>query len=420
MSVHEAVIRLAREESGHVLALLAHRFGDLDLADEAVQDALLSASQWSTIPDNPPAWLYTVARNNAVDRIRRADAERRRIHSAAPELLAEAGSQQGGYEETPMIVEHSDVGDEQLRLLLLCCHPALERDTQVALTLRLVGGLTTAEIAAAFFVPEATLAQRIVRAKRKIRDAAIPLSIPARLDDRVDALLTVLYLVFNEGYLSRGDTPGIRVDLVEEAIRLTRRAAEVLPDSAEVDGLLALELFTHARTAARLVEGELVLLDDQERGAWDGELIGEANAILFAALRRMHPGPFQLQAIIAAHHANALTAAATDWNAIVAAYRQLAAIAPSPVVTLNHSVAVSMAEGPRAGLRMLDTVAGLDDYYLYWAARGEMLARAGETSAAVVALRGARLRVQNAVEQRHLDRRIEALSGMTGGCAFRQ
>jgi RNA polymerase sigma-70 factor (ECF subfamily) len=413
VSVHEAVTRLAREESGHVLALLAHRFGDLDLADEAVQDALLTASQWSTIPDNPPAWLFTVARNNAVDRLRRADVERRRIHAAAPDLLAESSRQQGADEEDPMIVEHSEVGDEQLRLLLLCCHPALERDTQVALTLRLVGGLTTAEIAAAFFVPEATLAQRIVRAKRKIRGAAIPLSIPARLDDRVDALLTVLYLVFNEGYLSRGDTPGIRVDLVDEAIRLTRRAAEVLPESAEVYGLLALELFTHARTPARLVAGELVLLDDQDRGVWSAELIDEANAVLFSALRRMHPGPFQLQAIIAAHHANAPTADATDWGAIVAAYRQLAAVAPSPVVTLNYSVAVSMAEGPRKGLRMLDTVVGLDEYYLYWAARGELLARAGETVEAVAALRRARLTAQNPAEQRHLDRRIAALTALS-------
>jgi RNA polymerase sigma-70 factor (ECF subfamily) len=400
--VTEAVTRLAREESGHVLALLTHRFGDLDLADEAVQDALVEALAWTTVPDNPAAWLYTVAKNRAIDRLRRQETARRRLAAAAPDLVAETERE----EEPDMIVDHADVGDEHLRLVLLCCHPALDRDTQVALTLRLVGGLTTQEIAAAFLVPEATLAQRIVRAKRKIRDAGIPLSIPAHLDERVDALLTVLYLIFNEGYLSRGSDDPIRVDLVTEAVRLTRQAAALLPDNAEVEGLLALELFAAARTDSRLADGELVLLEDQDRSTWDLALIDRANRQLVHALGLMQPGPFQVQAVIAAHHANARTAADTDWAAIASAYAQLYAMTGSPVVALNRAVAVSMADGPRAGLALLDAIDGLDDYYLLHAARGELLHRCGEANAATSAFRTARRLANNPAERRHLDRRI--------------
>ncbi|MCU1439816.1 MAG: polymerase [Rhodoglobus sp.] len=396
-----------------MIALLAHRFGDLDLADDAVQDALLEALHWNEIPDNPAAWLYTVARNRAIDRLRREASARRRLLSAAPDLLSQQAqatqptdpSQQT--EEGPaMIVEHSDVGDEHLRLALLCCHPALDRDSQVALTLRLVGGLTTAEIAAAFLLPEPTLAQRIVRAKRKIRDAGIPLTIPAALDERVDALLTVLYLIFNEGYLSRGSTVTVRVDLVDEAVRLTRQALELLPANAEVEGLLALELFTRARSDARIAGGELVLLENQDRTTWNLSEIDAANRILVAALSRMNPGPFQLQAVIAAHHANAPTAADTDWPSIAGAYAQLSAMTASPVVALNRAVAVAMADGPRAGLVLLDAIAGLDDYHLYWAARGELLVRSGDKDAAACAFRRARELATNPAEQRHLDRRI--------------
>ncbi len=312
-----------------------------------------------------------------------------------------------------MIVDYREVGDEHLRLLLLCCHPALDRDAQVALTLRLVGGLTTPEIAAAFLLPEATLAQRIVRAKRKIRDAGIPLSVPENLDERVDALLTVLYLVFNEGYLPRGATDAaVRVDLVDEAIRLTRQAAELLPDSAEVEGLLALELFTRARTESRTdAAGELVLLEHQDRTGWDLETIEQANRILVAALARMRPGPFQLQAIIAAHHANARTAADTDWAGDRRrTYAQLEQVTGSAVVALNHAVAVSMADGPRAGLAMLDRIVGLDGYHLFHAARAELLARAGDVDAAATAFRAARALATNPAEQRHLERRIAALN----------
>jgi RNA polymerase sigma-70 factor (ECF subfamily) len=271
-----------------------------------------------------------------------------------------------------------------------------------------VGGLTTPEIAAAFLVPEATLAQRIVRAKRKIRDAGIPLSIPASLDERIGAVLTVLYLVYNEGYLSRS-SEGARVDLVDEAIRLTSALASLVPGNAEVLGMLALELYGRARTSSRFVRDELVLLEDQDRTTWDSAGIERANSALTAALALEVPGPFQLQAWIASHHANARTAADTDWSAIASAYLQLLAMTPSPVVALNHAVAVAMADGPPAGLALLDAVTGLDEYHLYWAARGELLARSGDPDAAAPAFRRARALATNPAEQRHLDRRIAAL-----------
>jgi len=377
--IPDAVTRLAREESGHVLALLASRFG-LDAADDAVQDALVEALNWRAVPDNPAAWLYTVARNRAIDRIRRDAVARRRTLDAGADLAVLHPSTHDPYdteEEDDMIVDHSEVGDEQLRLMLLCCHPALARDAQVALTLRLVGGLTTDEIAAAFLLPEATLAQRIVRAKRKIRDAGIPLSVPAALDERIDALLGVLYLVFNEGYLSRGDAAGARVDLMEESIRLAIRLMGLLPGNAEVEGLVALQLYVRARTDARFAGGELVLLEQQDRSLWDLELIGQADAVLAAAMSRGTPGPYQLQAVIAGYHSNARTASDTDWPAIASVYGRLLEATPSPVVALNHAVAVAMADGAPAGLRLLDELSGLDDYHLYWAARGELLARAG-------------------------------------------
>ncbi|MEL0626179.1 sigma-70 family RNA polymerase sigma factor [Salinibacterium amurskyense] len=416
----EAVTRLAREESGHVLALLTHRFG-LDVADDAVQDALVEALNWAVVPDNPAAWLYTVARNRAVDRVRRDAAAARRLARAAPDLVlaAERNGASGGNdgpggndEEVPELIDDAHYsGDEHLRLLLLCCHPALNRDTQVALTLRLVGGLTTAEIAAAFLLPEQTLAQRIVRAKRKIRDAGIPLSIPEDLTLRVDALLTVVYLIFNEGYLSRGSATGARIDLVEEAIRLTITARELLPGNPEVEGLLALELYARARHDTRFRGDELVLLEHQDRTRWDGELIEQANGLLHSALARRQPGPFQTQAVIARHHATARAAADTDWPAIASAYAVLLAMTGgSPVVALNRAVAVSMADGPDAGLRLLAEITGLENYHLYWATRAELLLRAGDADAAAKAFARARDLATNAAEQQHLDRRIAQLS----------
>ena len=423
-TVQVALTTVAREESGRVLALLARRFGDVDLADESVQDALVEAARvWPVqgVPANPPGWLLTVAKHKAIDRLRRAASAQRRTMAAARDLSvlhdAEFEDGAGGDE---MIDDEQPLADDRLRLVLLCCHPALDRDAQVALTLRMVGGLTTPEIASAFLVPEATLAQRIVRAKRKIRVAGIPLSIPADpadLDGRVDAVLAVLYLIFNEGYLTRSDRDVVvRVDLVDEAVRLTAAMAELLPEHAEVAGLLALEMFHRSRLSTRAdAMGDLVLLDQQDRTRWDLEAIGRANAVLHRAMRRMQPGPYQLQAIIAGHHANARTASDTDWSAIAGLYRQLAVVAPSPVVRLNHAVAVAMADGPHAGLAMLDELeaagdlVGLERYHLLHATRAELSLRAGRVAEARQAFVLARATAFTPAEQRHLDRRIAAL-----------
>jgi RNA polymerase sigma-70 factor (ECF subfamily) len=398
--IADAVTRLAREESGRVLALLARRFRTLDAADDAVQDALVRAlTAWQTgIPDNPAAWLYTVARNSLIDQVRRDESSRKQLRAAAPELVAPPE------EEPDMIMDDSSLGDERLRLLLLCCHPALDRDTQVALTLRLAGGLSAAEVAAAYLLPEATLTQRIVRAKRKIREAGMPLSIPANLDDRVGSLLRVLYLIFNEGYLSRGAGHITRVDLITEAIRLTRQVVDELPSSAEAEGLLALELYHHARLTSRVDGlGELVLLDRQDRSTWNLEEISEANHRLRSAMARLTPGPYQVQAIIAGHHANARTADDTDWSAIAELYGQLGRMAPNPVVELNRAVAIAMADGPLAGLAVLDRLGGLEEYHLYHATRGELLARAGRPARA--SFERARELTTNEAERRHLARR---------------
>ena len=407
-SVEAALTAATREESGRVLALLARRFGDLDLADDAVQEALGEAVRtWpiNGVPKNPGGWLLQVARRKAIDQLRRSSSAHRRTMAAAP-LLVDVDQPAG---DEPLVDDLGEVADERLRLMLLCCHPAIDRDAQVALTLRLVGGLTTDEIAAAFLVPEPTLAQRIVRAKRKIRDAHIPLSIPADLDGRVDVLLGVLYLVFNEGYLSRGAHPSVvRVDLVDEAIRLTELLVGLLPESAETRGLLAMELYHSSRIATRLdLAGDLVLLEDQDRTRWDLAAVRRANAILSDALARMRPGPYQLQAIIAGHHANARTAADTDWSAIAALYRQLADMTGSAVVRLNHAVAVAMADGPLAGLALLREISGLDDYYLLHAAQAELLIRSGDIDGARAAFVVARSLTDNPAEQRHLDQRLQ-------------
>ncbi|WP_407342753.1 RNA polymerase sigma factor [Pengzhenrongella phosphoraccumulans] len=414
-AVDAAISLLAREESGRIIALLAHRFGDVDLADEAVHEALIAAVEtWPErgIPDNPAGWLRTAARNRAIDRIRRATSARRRLLEAAPELLAgdveEPDLEELDGERDDLIVDEVAVRDEQLRLMLLCCHPALDVDAQVALTLRLVGGLSTPEIASAFLLPTATLAQRIVRAKRKIQDARIPLSIPADLDGRVGTVLTVLYLIFNEGYLSRGAADAVvRVDLAQEAIRLTRLLVELVKPTPEAEGLLALELFQHARVATRVDDaGDLVLLERQDRTRWDLPRILEANRVLATAMARGHPGVFQVEALIAAQHANARTAADTDWPAIVGLYAQLEAMTGSPVVRLNRAVAVAMADGPHAGLALLDPLDGLDGYHLLHATRGELLLRADRGSEAEVAFGRALMLATNPAEVRHLERRV--------------
>jgi len=417
-----ALIELAREHSGRVLALLARQFNDLDLADESVQDGLLEAARsWPRqgIPENPAGWLMTVARNKAVDRLRRAASARRRTLAAAPDLVAGSavldGSDSAGGTVDERIAggEQMQVGgrdgdEDQLRLMLLCCHPALDRDSQVALTLRLVGGLTTPEIASAFLIPAATLAQRIVRAKRKIRDARIPLRIPDRLTERVDAILGVLYLIFNEGYLSRTDNAQIiRLDLADQAIRLTQLLYRLLPENSETGGLLALQVFHRARLGGRVDSaGELVLLADQDRSLWDVRMIEQANVILAGAVQRMQPGPYQLQAIIAAQHANAPSQESTDWPAIAVLYQQLSAMTESPVVALNRAVAVAMADGPLAGRALLDQLTGLERYHLFHAARGELQLQAGNPGAARDCFTTARALTENPAERQHLDRRV--------------
>jgi RNA polymerase sigma-70 factor, ECF subfamily len=414
--VAATITALTRSEGGRVLAILARQFRDLDVAEESLQDALSrAATRWPAdgIPTNPPAWLLTVARNSAVDRLRRAKSARNRLRAAAKDLVAAEDSEPVS---DALIVESvvtdslaGDADESHLRLVLLCCHPALDRDAQVALTLRLVGGLTTPEIAAAFLVPEATLAQRLVRAKRKIRDAHIPLSMPERLDDRLDAVLQVIYLVFNEGYLSRsaGDA-AVRVELVDEALRLTRLVARLVPDHGEVLGLLALELFATSRWATRTDDqGDLVLLDDQDRSRWSLDLVAEGNEVIAEIIRRRQPGQFQIQAMIARYHANARTAADTDWSTIAQLYQQLLAVTRSPVVALNHAVAVGMADGPLAGLRQLERISALDHYHLFHASRGELLLRAGRAGDALASFREARRLTDNLAEQRHLDRRID-------------
>jgi RNA polymerase sigma-70 factor, ECF subfamily len=426
--VSEAVTRMAREESGRVLALLARRFSDVDLADEAVQEALIEASSmWPTrgIPTNTAGWLLMVARRKALDQLRKRSSAQRRIRDAAPEL-ADAGSQET-FSSSPqhpnaMIIDQTrsdsppDGDDEHLRLVLLCCHPALDRDAQVALTLRLVGGLTTTEIAAAFLLPEPTMAQRIVRAKRKIRDAGIAMTMPDNIDQRIGSVLAVLYLVFNEGYLSRGDsTVAVRVDLFDEAIRLTRVVAG-LTQAAEVQGLLALELFHQARLATRTtIDGDLVLLDDQDRSQWDLQKIDEGNRLLHAAMRQMQPGAFQIQAVIAGYHANAKTAADTDWSAIAGAYSHLAMVAPSAVVELNRAVAVAMADGPYAGLALLDQLRDrveLQNYHLFHSTFGELLLRAQRNTEATTAFQRAIKLTANPAELRHLQSRLATTSAL--------
>jgi RNA polymerase sigma-70 factor, ECF subfamily len=423
----DALTDLARNHAGRVLAILARRLGDLDLADESVQDALVEAARtWPErgVPNNPPAWLLSVARRKAIDRQRRASSARRRTKEVAPELVAvqeEQSAMRPAQESHPMIddtkfeqgeTDPVAAADDQLRLVLLCCHPALDRDAQIALTLRLVGGLTTTEIAAAFLVPEATLAQRIVRAKRKIRDAAIPLSMPAELDQRLDPVLTVLYLIFNEGYLARSShETALRFDLANEAIRLTRLLATLPTQSAEPDGLLALELFHNARAEARVDEaGDLVLLNEQDRTKWDRKSIGEANTLMAKVMAKRQPGPFQVQALIAALHINARTAQDTDWKTIAALYEQLFSMTPSPVVELNHAVAVAMADDPNSprGLELVEAIDGLGTYYLWHSTRGELLLRLGRTSEAADAFAQAAKLTDNPAEQRHLQRRIAA------------
>jgi RNA polymerase sigma-70 factor, ECF subfamily len=415
-ATHDVVDRLFREEQGRAVATLIRVLGDFDLAEEAVQDAFIAALEvWPErgVPANPGAWITTTARNRAIDRLRR----RRRLRDKTEELARDAAieTELAAIEPGADADGEMPIPDDRLRLIFTCCHPALPLDGRVALTLRTLGGLTTPEIARAFLVPETTLAQRLVRAKRKIRDAGIPYRVPPRevLPERLGGVLKVLYLVYNEGYSATSGDALVRRELSAEAIRLTRIVISLLPDEPEAMGLLALMLLHDARREARVDSaGDLVLLEDQDRSQWDTARIGEGRELVERALACRRPGPYQIQAAIAALHDEATSWPATDWPQIVELYRALMAIEPSPVVELNLGAAVAMAEGPAVGLAMIDGIAqegALDDYPYLHAARAELLRRLERWSEAATAYRRALALTTNLTERTFLERRLAAL-----------
>jgi RNA polymerase sigma-70 factor, ECF subfamily len=399
---HAEIERVFREQYGRAVAVLVRVFGDIDIAEEAVQDAFTTAvAHWPErgLPPAPAGWIITTARNRAIDRLRR---ESSRDDRHAQSALLHARDEPA---------EEGPVHDDRLRLIFTCCHPSLAPPAQVALTLRLLGGLSTPEIARAFLVPEPTMAQRLVRAKGKIRDARIPYRVPRESDlpARLASVLTVVYLIFNEGYAATSGDRLIREELTQEAIRLGRLLAELMPDEPEVMGLLALMLLVHSRAAARTTRhGELVPLPEQDRSLWDRNLIDEGQALVRRCLRRNEPGSYQIQAAINAVHGDARTKDDTDWSQILALYDQLLSIAPTPIVALNRAVAVAEIRGPEAALTLVNELP-LERYHVYHAIRADLLRRLGQTGHAAAAYRAAIERTDNAAEIALLKKRLEAL-----------
>ncbi|MDX6261889.1 MAG: polymerase sigma-70 factor, subfamily [Kribbellaceae bacterium] len=396
------VAAVFRAEHGRAVAVLTRVFGDLDIAEESVQEAFATAvEKWpvSGLPPSPAGWIITTARNRAIDRLRR-ESSREDKHAQAALLHAQ---------DEP--VEEGVVRDDRLRLIFTCCHPSLALNVRVALTLRLLGGLTTTEIAHAFLVPEPTMAQRIVRAKAKIRTAGIPYRVPyeADLPERVRGVLAVVYLIFNEGYAASSGDELIRAELCQEAVRLGRLLVELMPDEPEAVGLLALMLLQESRRPARVdAAGSLVLLADQDRDLWDRELIAEGQDLVRRCLRRGQPGPYQLQAAMNAVHSDAATAANTDWRQIVQLYDHLLTLEPTPIIALNRAVAVGEVEGPAAALALVDEL-DLGGYYLFHAIRAELLKRLERRDEAASAYQAALKLSENTAERDFLQHSLAAL-----------